>query len=177
MASTNGQKSLVDKITAIANAIRGKTLKTNQISMDDMVNEINNEWIIKCYVKELYINDDGVPEGEQTDSNWQYVNTNIGGRTNSGILLSYTPENDIMLTASANNGGYENIIWALETAPPGISIYGKNDWKQLAPTGNSGAYQSCVIQGINRNCRIGVDIGELNSVRDTLTLNLIIDYI
>ena len=51
MASTNGQKTLVDKITAIANAIRGKTLKTNQISMDDMVNEINNEWKIKCYVK------------------------------------------------------------------------------------------------------------------------------
>jgi hypothetical protein len=64
MASTNGQKTLVDKITAIANAIRGKTLKTNQISMDDMVNEINNEWKIKCYVKDLQITDDGVPEDE-----------------------------------------------------------------------------------------------------------------
>lgn len=177
MASTNGQKTLVDKITAIANAIRGKTLKTNQISMDDMVNEINNEWKIKCYVKELYINDDGVPEGEQNDEDWKYVDKNIGGRTNNGILLSYTPENDIMLTATTNDGGRENIIWAISSAPPGISIYGKNDWKQILPSGNSGSYQSCVIQGINQNCRIGVDIGETGGTKNIFTFNLIINYI
>ena len=177
MASTNGQKTLVDKITAIANAIRGKTLKTNQISMDDMVNEINNEWKIKCYVKELCINDDGVPEGEQDDEDWRYVYKNIGGRTNNGILLSYTPENDIMLTAATNSGGHENIIWAINSAPSGISIYGKNDWKQIAPSGNSGSYQSCVIQGINQNCRIGVDLGGRRIIKKKITFNLTINYI
>ncbi len=177
MASTNGQKTLVDKITAIANAIRGKTLKTNQISMDDMVNEINNEWKIKCYVKDLQITDDGVPEGEQNDGDWQYVNQNIGGRTNNGILLSYTPENDIMLTASINNTGYENIIWTINSAPSGITIYGKDDWKQLAPTGNPGAYQSCVIQGVTQNCAIGVEIGESGGSKDIITFKITITYI
>lgn len=169
--------ALTDKLKAIANAIRGKTDKTDLLTLPQMVDEINNEWKIKCYVKELYINDDGVPEGEQNDEDWQYVQKDIGGRTNSGILLSYTPENDIMLTATTNDGGRENIIWAISSAPPGISIYGKNDWKQILPSGNSGSYQSCVIQGINQNCRIGVDIGETGGTKNIFTFNLIINYI
>lgn len=173
MASTNGQKTLVDKITAIANAIRGKTLKTNQISMDDMVNEINNEWKIKCYVKSLVIQD------LASDADWQYVHKNIGGRTNDGVLLSYTPENDIMLTAATNNGRRENVVWTLESVPSGanISIYTKNDWSQIAPSGNSGSYQSCVISGITRPCNIALDCGETAGTKDIFTIKIIITYL
>jgi hypothetical protein len=44
MASTNGKTTLVAKLTNLANAIRGKTDKVNTLSMDDMVQEINNNW-------------------------------------------------------------------------------------------------------------------------------------
>ena len=51
MASTDGKTTLVDKLTAIANAIRGKTDKTNSLTIDQMVNEINTHW--HNYVKEV----------------------------------------------------------------------------------------------------------------------------
>jgi hypothetical protein len=51
MASTNGKTTLVEKLTNLANAIRGKTDKVNTLSMDDMVQEINNNW--HAFVKEF----------------------------------------------------------------------------------------------------------------------------
>ena len=163
--------ALTDKLVAIANAIRGKTGKTEKLTLPQMVDEINNEWKIKCYVNQLYIQD------INDDSDWKYVHKNIGGRTNDGILLSYTPENDIMLTAASNDGGRENIVWNISSAPAGVSIYTKSDWKQFEPTGNSGAYQSCVITGINQNCSIAADCGTTGGSTDIFTINLFITYL
>lgn len=165
--------ALTDKLKAIANAIRGKTDKTDLLTLPQMVDEINNEWKIKCYVKSLVIQD------LDSDDDWQYVHKNIGGRTNDGVLLSYTPENDIMLTAATNNGGRENVVWNLSSVPSdaNISIYTKNDWSQLGPTGNSGAYQSCVISGITRPCNIALDCGETAGTKDIFTINIFITYV
>lgn len=165
--------ALTDKLKAIANAIRGKTDKTGLLTLPQMVDEINNEWKIKCYVKSLVIQD------LDSDKDWQYVHKNIGGRTNDGVLLSYTPENDIMLTAATNNGNRENVVWTLESVPSGanISIYTKNDWSQIAPTGNSGSYQSCVISGITRPCNIALDCGDTAGTRDIFTIKIIITYL
>jgi hypothetical protein len=56
MALTNGI-TLVNKIKSLANAIRRKTDKTSSLTIDQMVSEIDNEWKIKCYVKEFYVRD------------------------------------------------------------------------------------------------------------------------
>ena len=174
MAATNGKTTLVSKITAIADIIRSKTPNTlGKITMDQMVQEINNEWKIKCYVKNLTIQD------LTSDGDWKYAHKNLGGRTNDGVILSYTPENDVMLTAATNDGGYENVVWHLSSVPSGanISIYTKSDWKQWAPTGNSGSYQSCVLRGIDRPCNIALDCGETGGNTDIFTINIFITYL
>ena len=161
MASINGKTTLVDKIKAIAGALRNKTKKSDKLTMTKIVEEIINEWKITCFVKVLDIKDNGIPEGENNNDDWKYVHKNLGGRINNGIVLSYTPENDVVLTVATNDGGYENVIWNIASAPEGsnLSIYTKQDWKQWSSTGNFGSYQSCIIKGIDHYCQILVECG------------------
>ena len=173
MAATNGKITLMNKLTAIADIIRNKTPNTlGKITMDQMVQEISDEWKIKCYVKSLVIQD------IDSDGDWKYVHKNLGGRTNNGVVLSYTTDNDILLTVATNDGGNENVKWVLSSTPEGsnISIHTKSDWKQWSPTGNSGAYQSCIIKGVDRPCNIALDCGETGGNLDIFTINIFITY-
>ena len=50
MALTNGI-TLVNKIKTIADAIRRRTPNdTGNLTINQMINEIDNEWKIKCYI-------------------------------------------------------------------------------------------------------------------------------
>lgn len=188
MALTNGI-TLWNKIKSIADAIRGKTDKTNTLTMDQMVEEINNEWKIKCYVKDFYIRDavDKVytnSKGEllDKDGDWEeYFDGNIDG-TGQYALVSYTVDGKILLTARTTDGGYENIEWELGSEeayilPEGISMTSHSWSFSASPTGNSGQYQTCILNGINRDCRIVLDCGKKDQYKDSIIINVFIYYI
>ena len=180
MALTNGI-TLVNKIKSLANAIRRKTDKTGSLTIDQMVSEIDNEWKIKCYVKEFYVRDDG-NHGYGEDGDWKkYFDTNIDG-TGQYALLSYTTDGRILLTARSTDGGYENIEWELGSEdgyslPSGISMTAHSWSYSASPTGNSGQYQTCILKGINKNCRIVLDCGSTSSSKDNVIINVYIYYI
>lgn len=188
MALTNGT-TLWNKIKSIADAIRRKTDKTGTLTIDQMVEEINNEWKIKCYVKDFYVRDavDKVyynSKGEliDKDGDWEdYFDGNIDG-TGQYVMLSYTIDGRILLTARTTDGGYENIEWELGseegyTLPSGVSMTAQNWSFSASPTGNSGQYQTCILKGINRDCRITVDCGSKSSSKDSIILNVFVYYI
>ena len=104
MALTNeGKTTLVNKLAAVATAIRGKTDKTEKLTIDQMVEEINNHW--HNYVKEVeYIGDF----------------TEVG--TLIGLVWSYTPEGWLVLTSNSNSSSYEHVYWILRTAPEGVGM-------------------------------------------------------
>lgn len=176
--------ALTDKLKAIANAIRGKTDKTDLLTLPQMVDEINNEWKIKCYVKQFYIQDDGKHYddsgnliGEDTD--WKdCFNTDFAG-TGQYVMLSYTTDGDIVLTAQSTDAGYSNIQWQLGGIPSGsgISIINHEFSYSLSPTGDSGIIQSCIIRGVNKACRIRLDCGSKNGNKDSIAINVHIDYL
>jgi hypothetical protein len=82
MASTNGKTTLVEKLTNLANAIRGKTDKVNTLSMDDMVQEINNNW--HAFVKEFEL---------------KGAFDKVHGSDLQTIIYSYTPDGNLVLSA------------------------------------------------------------------------------
>lgn len=186
MASTDGKITLVERLTNIANAIRGKTKRSESLSMEDMVNEINNEWVITCYIKDFYIQDDGNHtntngEAVSRDSDWDYFDSEpIGPTLSKGpVVYSYTPENHVVLTARPNSGNYENIQWNLSHVPDGsnITIYRKNITSGWDVTGNSDKYESCILTGIDKYCKMFIDCGSKDSGKDSIQLNIHIYYI
>ena len=189
MASTDGKITLVEKLTNLANAIRGKTDKTDTLTLNQMVEEINNEWKIKCYVKDFYVRDavDKVytnSKGEllDKDGDWEeYFDGNIDG-TGQYALVSYTVDGKILLTLRTTSGSYENVEWELGseeayTLPEGISMTSHSWSFSASPTGNSGQYQTCILNGINKDCRIVLDCGSKDSNKDNIVINVFIYYI
>jgi hypothetical protein len=188
MALTNGI-TLVNKIKSLANAIRRKTDKTGSLTIDQMVSEIDNEWKIKCYVKEFYVRDavdkvytNSLGELVPKDGDWEkYFDRNIDG-TGQYALISYTTDGRILLTARSTDGGYENIEWELGSEdgyslPSGISMTAHSWSYSASPTGNSGQYQTCILKGINKNCRIVLDCGSTSGSKDSVIINVFIYYI
>lgn len=167
--------AIIDKLESIANAIRRKTHKKPKLSLVDMVNEINNEWQITCYVKDFYIQDDG-NHGEDRDGDWgDRLDDNIAG-TGMGIALSYTLNGAIGLTARTLSNSFENVQWRLDSAPSGVS-FATHEWSSWAPAGDYGQYQTCFLQGINDYCRIVCWCGERHESPDTIDLWVKVEYI
>lgn len=173
--------AIIDKLESIANAIRGKTHKEPKLSLVDMVNEINNEWQITCYIKDFYIQDDGNHnnlDGNHVDrdSDWDYFDDEPIGPdlSKSAVIYSYTPEGHVVLTARPMSEIYENIEWTLAHIPEGsnISIYKKHFDNAWNGTGHAGKYESCVLLGIDRYCKIFIDCGTKDAANQTIILNI-----
>ena len=175
MALTNGI-TLWNKIKTIADAIRSKTHKTNSLTIDQMVSEINNEWKITCFVKDFYIQDDG-NHGEGRDGDWdERLDFNVA-ESGSGVALSYTLDGKVALTARSLSGSFENVQWKLDSAPAGVSLI-YHSWSYSAsPSGNSGQYQTCFLKGINNYCRVIVWCGDRDTNKDMIDLWVKVEYI
>ena len=175
MALTNGI-TLWNKIKTIADAIRSKTHKTNSLTIDQMVSEINNEWQITCFVKDFYIQDDG-NHGEGKDGDWgERLDFDVA-ESGSGVALSYTLDGKVALTARSLSGSFENVQWRLDSAPEGVSLIYHNWSYSASPLGNSGQYQTCFIKGINNYCRVIVWCGDRDTNKDTIDLWVKVEYI
>ncbi len=176
MALTNGI-TLWNKIKTIADAIRSKTHKTNSLTIDQMVSEINNEWKITCYVKDFYIQDDG-NHGEEKDGDWgDRLDFNVA-ESGTGAILSYTLDGKIALTArSIDTTSFENVQWRLDSAPEGVTLI-RHDWNSaVTPSGQPGQYQTCFLKGINNYCRIIVWCGDRHENGDKIDLWIKVEYI
>jgi hypothetical protein len=88
--------ALTDKLTAIANAIRAKSYKIRPLTLDQMVEEINNEWLqpgeqrIKHYVKDFYL------KGEFDKISSDFT-----------PIYSYTPDGKIVISAMGGDSDYD----------------------------------------------------------------------
>lgn len=185
--------ALTDKLTAIGNAIRAKTGKIRPLSLDEMVNEINTEWLqpgeqrIKDYVKDFYIQDDGEHYDKngnliERDVDWDdYVDLYPMG-SNYGkkyVIYSYTPEGYIVLTARSKSKSYENLEWTLKEKPEGsnVEMHNKTYSDSGLLSGHSEQFLSCVLTGIDRNCQIYVDCGSRTDKYDSMLLNVYVKWL
>ena len=155
MALTNGI-TLVNKIKTIADAIRRRTPNnTGNLTIDQMVNEIDNEWKIKCYVQNIsYVND---------GKTWtDYLDNNVMS-SGKPAVVSYTDTNDIILTArSLNKDSLRgNIKWILNSVPSGVELVAPSVSGTIGSTDKK-FYQSCMLQGINKKCNIVLRPGSDN---------------
>ena len=153
--------ALTDKLTAIANAIRGKTNKTGSLTLSQMVDEINNNW--HAYVKEVV----------QIGS-FDKINTSDIGLT----VVSYTADGRVLLTSKSytSSGEYEHIRWVLRSAPEGVGIIVGN--KPSSQTnGERGQLVSCILTGINRNCKVSLEQTDTSSSNDYTEISIDIEYL
>lgn len=185
--------ALTNKLTAIAKAIRKKTAKIDKLTLDQMVEEINKEWLlpgeqkIKDYVKSFYIQDDGEhynKEGQKVDydDDWDDFDWEpIGPTLSKGpVIYSYTPEGYVLLTARPTSNSYENVEWNLQRVPDTMNVQiWRKEFGSGKISGHSGKYESCVLVGIDRNVQIFVDCGSRTSGNNSVILNIHIydDYI
>ena len=157
MALTNGI-TLWNKIKTIADAIRGKINKTDSLTIDQMVNEINTNW--HAYVKEVIYK-----------GNFNEVGSLIG------LIWSYTPDGKLVLTSNSNSSNYEHVYWKLGACPAGIGITTGRKPDNWEPTGEPEQFYSCILTGISQNCRLTVEQSDTSSTYDYVEVTITIEYI
>lgn len=160
MASTNGQATLVEKLTGLANAIRGKINKTEKLGIDEMVSEINTNW--HAFVKEFEL---------------RGAFDKIYGSDLQTIIYSYTPDGNLVLSTQSKNSDWEALWWGLRNAPSGVSMITGRKPDNGLPTGEPEQIFSCIITGISQNCKIVCEQGDTNSTNDSVKINVDVEYI
>ncbi len=159
--------ALTDKLTAIANAIRAKSYKIRPLTLEQMVEEINNEWLqpgeqrIKHYVKDFYLK-----------GSFDKISSDFTP------IYSYTPDGKIVITAMSKNSDYELIWWRLKTnsETPNISMIAGREPDNWSPTGEPEQICSCVISGVDRNCQIILEQTDTSSTYDYTEITVEVLY-
>ena len=159
MALTNGT-TLWNKIKSIADAIRGKTDKTDTLTIDQMVQEINNNW--HAFVKEFEL---------------RGAFDKVYGDNLQTIIYSYTPDGNLVLSVQTKNSDWEAVWWCLRNAPSGVSMIVGRQPDNTTPSGEPQQIISCIITGISQNCKVVVEQGDTDSFRDRVQINVDVEYI
>lgn len=157
MALTNGI-TLWNKIKTIADAIRGKTDKTDSLTIDQMVNEINTNW--HAFVKEVEL---------------RGTFDKVGG--DLGLVYSYSPDGKLVLTTQSNDSDWEAVYWYLRTAPEGVGMTVGRQPDNSTPTGEPQQLISCILTGISQNCKIVIEQGDTDGFYDRVQVNVDVEYI
>lgn len=153
--------ALTDKLTAIANAIRGKTNKAEKLTLPQIVEEINTNW--HAYVKNFSL------AGSFND-----INTSFG---NNGFVYGYSPDGKLIIVAKSKNSSYELIYWRLGNHPDGVVIEAGREPNNWEASGEPEQLCACVLSGITQNCKVTIEQTDTSSTYDYVEITVTVEYI
>lgn len=153
--------ALTDKLTAIANAIRGKTDKAEKLTLPQIVEEINTNW--HAYVKNFSLT------GTFND-----INTSFG---NNGFVYGYTPDGKLIIIAKSKNSSYELIYWRLGSHPDSVVMEAGREPNNWEASGEPEQLCACVLSGITQNCKVTIEQTDTSSTYDYVEITVNITYI
>lgn len=153
--------ALTDKLTAIANAIRGKTNKAEKLTLPQIVEEINSNW--HAYVKNFSL-----------IGSFDDINTSFG---NKGFVYGYTPDGKLIIVAKSKNSSYELIWWRLGSHPDGVVMEAGREPDNWEPSGEPEQLCACVLSGITQNCKVTIEQTDTSSTYDYVEITVTVEYI
>ena len=147
----------------IATAITGMGVATS--ASDTYQTMANNIQSIETGVKRMVANDTSiVPTG--TYANNTYYNTNFG------VLISYAPNGDVVLTMKGGTTtAYENLYYVLSSAPDGVTM---EFVRNTGASSTAGRIYSCVLHNIQTLVNIAIAMNSRNSSSDYTQCNITI---
>lgn len=147
----------------IATAITGMGVATS--ASDTFQTMANNIQSIETGVKRMVANDTSIiPTGTYATST--YYNTNFG------VLISYAPNGDVVLTMKGGTTTtYENLYYVLDSAPSGVTM---EFVRNTGASSTAGRIYSCVLHNIQTLVNIAIVMNSRNSSNDYTRCNITI---
>ena len=147
----------------IATAITGMGVTTS--ASDTYQTMANNIQSIETGVKRMVANDTSiVPTGTYA--------TNTYYNTSFGVLISYAPNGDVVLTMKGGTTTtYENLYYVLVSAPDGVTM---EFVRNTGASSTAGRIYSCVLHNIQTLVNIAIAMNSRNSSNDYTQCNITI---